>query len=83
MLKGQLRPSFLGGKGRSTELISQLICRSCSSGEKPRSQFDIFDRKMKLKRREYPLKLPDHNVFDYLKKEFGFRLFDSLLDIKR
>ena len=47
------------------------------------SQFNIFDRKTKLKQREYSLKLKDNHVFDYLKSEIGYRLFDSLLDIKR
>ena len=81
MLKGRLKAGLLNS--RRFDLISQLICRSCATGEKLRSQFDIFDRKTKLKQREYSLKLPDHNVYDYLRKEFGFRLFDSLLDIKR
>ena len=83
MLRGQLKSGLLDGKRRSFGLISQLICRSCASGGKARSPLDIFDRKTKLKQREYSLRLPNHNVFDYLKKEFGFRLFDSLLDIKR
>lgn len=81
MLRTPLKASLVNGKQRS--LITQLIGRSSSSDEKPRSQFDIFDRATKLKQREYSLKLPDHNVYDYLRKEFGFRLFDSLLDIKR
>ena len=59
---------------------NQLIYRLSSS---QRNQYDIFDRQTKLKQRDYTLKLPNNNVYDYLKNEFGFRLFDSLLDVKR
>lgn len=76
----RFKSNLLNDKVISSNSIGKLILRLSSA---QRSQFDIFDRKTKLKQKTYSLKLPNHNIYDYLKNEFGFRLFDSLLDIKR
>ena len=84
MLRKCMGSSSLFGGYRSIFVCStghSFIARSSSSQQ--RSQFDIFDRTAKLKQRNYTLTLPDHNVYDYLKNDFGYRLFDNMLDIKR
>ncbi|KAK7468204.1 hypothetical protein BaRGS_00036565 [Batillaria attramentaria] len=44
---------------------------------------NVFDRKAKRLQRDRAAQADDHNVYDYLKDEFGYRLADRICDIKR
>ncbi|RWS24671.1 NADH dehydrogenase [ubiquinone] 1 alpha subcomplex assembly factor 5-like protein [Leptotrombidium deliense] len=43
----------------------------------------LFDRRMKTKQRDYLASLENAEVFEYIKEEFGYRMADRVLDIKR
>lgn len=44
---------------------------------------NIFDRNAKLLHRNRITRLKDFKVYDYLKEEIGFRIYDRMCDIKR
>lgn len=54
-----------------------------SSTIKPKSPLNIFDRKTKRQQKDCAARNPDVAIYDYLKDEFGFRLADRVLDVKR
>ena len=58
------------------------ICRHyATSLDKPRHF--VFDREAKRRQRERAILDPEHKLYDYLKEEVGYRLFDNLYDIQR
>lgn len=44
---------------------------------------NVFDRRAKRMQRDRTTYLPDYTVYEYIKDEFGYRLSDRVLDIKR
>ncbi|KAL8611954.1 hypothetical protein ACOMHN_062583 [Nucella lapillus] len=44
---------------------------------------NVFDRKAKRVQRDRSAMSQDHQMYDYLKDEFGYRLSDRICDIKR
>lgn len=43
----------------------------------------VFDREAKRRQQERAVLDPEHKIYDYLKEEVGYRLFDNLYDIQR
>jgi hypothetical protein len=44
---------------------------------------NVFDRKAKALHRDRAATKDNHQVFDYLREEVGYRVYDRILDIKR
>jgi len=63
--------------------FKSLSSSSPSSSSSSTRAMNIFDRKMKLRQREYGCKLDNFLEFNYLKQEVGFRMADRLFDIKK
>lgn len=58
-------------------------CRQYSSKPKGETVMNVFDRKAKRLHRDRTAVMSDHKVYEYIKEEFGYRLADRVLDIKR
>ncbi|XP_076463601.1 arginine-hydroxylase NDUFAF5, mitochondrial-like [Babylonia areolata] len=61
-------------------------CSSSSTPARGRPQetvMNVFDRKAKRVQRDRSALAEDHEVYDYIKDEFGYRLSDRICDIKR
>ncbi|KAK7103785.1 arginine-hydroxylase NDUFAF5, mitochondrial-like [Littorina saxatilis] len=78
----------------SPDLAGEPTCCRCAStssaGSNPASTkrpaetvMNVFDRRAKRMQRDRAAVAEDHEVYDYLKDEFGYRLSDRLCDIKR
>uniref|UniRef100_A0A8C6FUC6 Arginine-hydroxylase NDUFAF5, mitochondrial n=1 Tax=Moschus moschiferus TaxID=68415 RepID=A0A8C6FUC6_MOSMO len=55
---------------------------SCPSGASPKA-FNIFDRDLKRKQKNWAARQPEPMKFDYLKEEVGSRIADRVYDIAR
>ena len=57
---------------------------SAAAFPKGETAMNVFDRKAKALHRDRSVIIrDDHQVFDYLKEEVGYRVYDRILDIKR
>merc|ERR1712142_848824 len=57
---------------------------SAAAFPKGETAMNVFDRKAKALHRDRSVIIrDDHQVFDYLKEEVGYRVYDRVLDIKR
>ncbi|CAG7825926.1 unnamed protein product, partial [Allacma fusca] len=66
------------------EKVFLVSCRAFATRAPPKpNQLNVFDRQAKLLQRERSAMLPDSGVFDYIREEVGFNLFDRVMDIKR
>ncbi|XP_069118954.1 arginine-hydroxylase NDUFAF5, mitochondrial-like [Argopecten irradians] len=65
---------------RRTNLVH--ASRSMSVGQQ-KNIMTVFDRKAKRIQKDRTTILPDYEVYDYMKEEVGYRLFDRMCDVKR
>eukprot|EP00794_Sanderia_malayensis_P016576 gene16576-18262_t len=72
---------------RSQQLSStttrHAATRATTTASRPSSVMNVFDRKAKRHQRNVAAKLPDHQVYDYLKDEVACRLIDRFYDVSR
>ena len=66
-----------------TPTAQKHAASSASAFPKGETAMNVFDRKAKALHRDRSARRDDHQVFDYLKEEVGYRVYDRVLDIKR
>ena len=61
------------------------VLRAASTAAFPKGEtaMNVFDRRAKALHRARSVQGDNHQVFDYLKEEVGYRVYDRVLDIKR
>ncbi|XP_060586492.1 arginine-hydroxylase NDUFAF5, mitochondrial-like [Ruditapes philippinarum] len=77
-------PRFLSC-ARLANSFERLLTVSCKCLTTPKGEttMNVFDRKAKRIQRDRTALLPDYKVYEYIKEEFGYRLADRVLDVKR
>jgi len=63
--------------------IHSAAASSTAAFPKGETAMNVFDRKAKALHRDRSVSRDDHQVFDYVKEEIGYRVYDRVLDIKR
>ena len=64
--------------------VAAAASTSAAAFPKGETAMNVFDRKAKALHRDRSVIFrDDHQVFDYLKEEVGYRVYDRILDIKR
>ena len=70
----------------ATSGFSASASTAATAFPKSETAMNVFDRKAKALHRARSVvahREDDHKVFDYLKEEVGYRVYDRILDIKR
>jgi hypothetical protein len=62
--------------------LASCAYRQYSSGPKDHIM-TVFDRKTKKMQRNKTAELENYEVYDYIKEEMGYRMYDRICDIKR
>ncbi|KAL4237834.1 NADH dehydrogenase [ubiquinone] 1 alpha subcomplex assembly factor 5 [Mactra antiquata] len=77
-------PKF-GGIGNATRCLACafLSTTSVTKARTGETIMNVFDRRAKRLHRDRTTAMSDYKVYEYLKEEFGYRLSDRVLDIKR
>ncbi|XP_045182621.2 arginine-hydroxylase NDUFAF5, mitochondrial-like [Mercenaria mercenaria] len=87
-MASSMTPRFVGC-ARMTNVFDRLSClltmssRLFSSQRKGETVMNVFDRRSKRIQRDRTTLMKDYKVYEYLKEEFGYRVADRVLDVKR
>lgn len=57
--------------------------RYAATTKNPETIMNVFDRKAKRLQKDRSAKMKDYKVYEYVKEEVGYRMFDRICDIKR
>ena len=61
--------------------VNHVVCYRCMSSQE--TIMNVFDRKTKRMQKNRTAQMKDYEVYEYVKDEIGYRVFDRVCDVKR